>query len=378
MKFLVNDKEYAEILAVLLVRESLRKDKTRKVLPPGWKKTHKLKAELKQMLTPNMIPGLRLAPRDADQVLKVKEYIMSVVADDLAKWKNSYSGSEKIIKDLRTYINKHFNRFTRRDREIIHALFLKSNRETLTKTLSQAWKDNRTFQPRAELDIGTSNPLFIRNIVHNEDVIKTRIANQLPFWFMDTGYTNFLESGKKWHRICKDSIHCETYQRFDTKDRLNMFPVMPAPWRMDGNDIIVIEPSATVCYLFNIDIEQWKASVLRDLAQHLVTPKNIIFREKAGKKVRGNFYQELLEQDAYCVIHYNSNAAVEAIWAGVPVVTLGEHITRPVSTHDIEHINNLRCPDLKKWIRWLSYNQFTIEEISNGTARDILENVIYA
>jgi hypothetical protein len=68
------------------------------------------------------------------------------------------------------------------------------------------------------------------------------------------------------------------------------------------------------------------------------------------------------------VVNINSNAATEAIWCGIPVITLDRHITTPVSRNKLSDINNLARPHLARWLCALSYSQFTGEELFNGTA----------
>jgi hypothetical protein len=97
-----------------------------------------------------------------------------------------------------------------------------------------------------------------------------------------------------------------------------------------------------------------------------------VFREKAEKKIRTSLVEELNNEDYYCVVSINSNAATEAIWSGIPVITLDRHITTPVSRNKLEDINNLNKPHLARWLCAVSYSQFTREELYDGTAVKIL------
>jgi hypothetical protein len=101
-----------------------------------------------------------------------------------------------------------------------------------------------------------------------------------------------------------------------------------------------------------------------------------VFREKLDKKIRQDFFKFLQDEDVYCVVNYNSNAAVEAVWAGVPVITLGDHITNHISVRSVNQINDLMRPDIERWLRYVSYCQYTMEEITNGTARRIMEEIL--
>jgi len=52
-----------------------------------------------------------------------------------------------------------------------------------------------------------SESVLIRNIIHNETLLKDRRQRALPFWFVDTGYTNFLTGKKTWHRLVANDLH---------------------------------------------------------------------------------------------------------------------------------------------------------------------------
>lgn len=375
MKFLVNNKEYSEFLARHML---MRRVKVADVGMPRWKKANKVANELRQLLNP--IPGLELTPKDSNGKEILKKYIQDAVEQELNKWQDqtltTALGSQKF---LRNFLNQQFRSLTHEYQLQIHKEFEKSSIATLTKQLISAYADQATLYPRDWVDNNDPESLFIRNTVNNEALLKYRMDNDLPFVFMDSGYTNFLESGKKWHRLCKNHMHhIMPPRRGPDHKRTKIFPCLPQPWRTGGSKIIIVEPSSIQCTLFEIDIEHWRGWVSDRLNQNLQSSKEIIFREKTDKKIRQNFYQYLLEDDdVYCVVHFNSNAGVEAIWAGVPVLTLGNHITRSVSSTEWYQINNLERPDLDRWLGQLASSQYTIEEIVNGTAKHLMETRCY-
>lgn len=211
---------------------------------------------------------------------------------------------------------------------------------------------------------------LLRNTVGNEQFLITKIDNKLPFWFIDSGYTNFIESNKKWHRIVRNHLHYGKF--FDAPvDRLGMFSKYPQQWRTGGDKILIIEPGEFAANIFHINVDRWKQSVEQELRQY--TDKKIVFREKAPKKKRAPLHKHLLEEDYYCVVSINSNAATEAIWAGVPIITLDTHITNPVAKNSLSDINNLYRGPLAAWLSMLSYSQFTYEELVDGTAAEIVK-----
>jgi hypothetical protein len=154
-------------------------------------------------------------------------------------------------------------------------------------------------------------------------------------------------------------------------DRLPMFPITPRPWKLEGHYILVIEPGHFSAKIFGVDIPTWKKSIEYEIRKY--TDRPIKFREKINKKIRKNLYQELCDEDYYSIINLNSNAAIEAIWAGVPSITLDQHISNYVTSNKISDINNLLRPNLANWLCMISYSQFTYEELINGTAYEIIK-----
>jgi len=206
---------------------------------------------------------------------------------------------------------------------------------------------------------------LIRNTTGNEYLLIEKIDNNYPFWFIDSGYTNFLETNKKWHRLVRNHLHYGGM--FDAPvDRLINFRSFPKPWREAGEKILIVEPGPFAAGIFHVDLKTWKYDVERKLKKY--TDKKIVFREKVTKKERTNLYEELLNEDYYCLVNINSNAATEAIWAGVPVITLDKHITNAVSTNKLSDINNLKRTNIANWLCMLSYSQFTVDELYDGTA----------
>ena len=70
---------------------------------------------------------------------------------------------------------------------------------------------------------------------------------------------------------------------------------------------------------------------------------------------------------AKCVITYTSNAAVDAVMAGIPAITHHDgSMARAVSSHNIEHA--LFRPDRTEWGSRLAYCQWLPDEIASGEA----------
>lgn len=222
-------------------------------------------------------------------------------------------------------------------------------------------------------NVDPEQPVLLRNVINNESLIADRLANKLPFWFIDTGYTNFLTGKKTWHRLVKDHIHHKITGYGYPADRLHLLSSFPRPWKTGGSKILVVESSNNHFQLFGQELEHWKNHVRIELEKY--TDRPIKFRGKnLDRKTRDNLYEKLLaDNDFYCVVTDSSAAAIEAIWAGIPVITLGQHITNPVARSELKDINDLYRGDIGNWLCAVSYNQFTKKELFDGTALRIMQ-----
>ena len=248
--------------------------------------------------------------------------------------------------------------------ERVLSMYKKSKQQNFVKSTGLTIHKNAELVRRQDFT-DYKQDCVIRNTTGNEQLLVQKIDHRYPMWFIDSGYTNFLEPSKKWHRLVRNHIHHD--QMFEAPvDRLSNFTSFPKPWRESGEKILIIEPGPFAASIFHVDLKTWKYDVERELKKY--TDKQIVFREKAEKKVRTSLMEELNNEDYYCVVNINSNAATEAIWSGIPVITLDKHITNPVSSNKLSDINNLARPHLARWLCAVSYSQFTVDELYDGTA----------
>jgi len=303
---------------------------------------------------------------------KFKERVAGLVASDLQNHIKFIKEHIKKQKQINfELINNNFDYFLESlGKEAILKSYLKDKKQNFVKSTGLHISPTATLIRRSDYRNNIKNCLF-RNMDGNEKMLLDKMNQKLPFWFIDTGYTNFLNGKNKiWHRLVKNNLHHSNYFEAPV-DRLNRFESFPLQWRNSGDKILIIEPGRFSADTFNINIEEWKKSVVSELKKY--TDKKIIVREKLSKAVRTNLYNELCDDDYYCVININSNAAVESLWAGIPVITLGKHISNSVSRNKISDINNLYKPHLAQWLCMLSYSQFTYEELINGVAVNIVK-----
>lgn len=359
MKLLLNDKEIALYLISLLDI-----------------KAEALSIPVPEIKTAEAI-GWALMRKDKENKIhkkfndKIKEKVTNGVRSDLEAWRRQaldcIQQKQKFLqKNLHKNIDYILSRF---GEEYIINQYAKSSKQYFIKSVGL--KLNKSSKlVRRKYYKNTDDDCLLRNTVGNENVLVEKIDNNKPFWFIDSGYTNFLEPNKKWHRLVRNHLHYSTY--FDAPpDRLHYLPSFPLPWRDSGDKILIIEPGNFAAAIFHVNINEWKYNIVKELRNY--TDKKIVFRPKINKKIRESLHQQLLDNDYYCTISINSNSAIESIWTGVPAITLDKHISNPVTVSKLSDINSLYRGPLGNWLAWLTYNQFTFDELINGTAVNLIK-----
>ena len=373
MKLLLNNKELAHFLCSLINHFEIARGMVKYDRSESWNQLKNIKREIRHHR--RWLRKMRNSG-EAEQV----------EAANSAKWSwGKWPGKfEKVLyRELSTYVGKIWEIMDQNKEkyfQVIHenmdqvlealgtervlSMYKKSKMQNFVKSTGLTISKDAELMRRQDFT-DYQQDCVIRNTVGNERLLTEKIDKKYPMWFIDSGYTNFLETNKKWHRLVRNHIHHD--RMFEAPvDRLSNFTSFPKPWRESGEKILIIEPGPFAAGIFHVDLKTWKYDVERELKKY--TDKKIVFREKANKKVRTSLVEELNNEDYYCLVNINSNAATEAIWCGIPVITLDKHITNPVSSNKLSDIENLQRPHLARWLCALSYSQFTMDELYDGTA----------
>ena len=137
-------------------------------------------------------------------------------------------------------------------------------------------------------------------------------------------------------------------------------------------------PDEKPCKFYDIDRDQWVADTVAAIKQH--TDRPVVIRERAPKRinrVQGDTLAAALDRDVFALVTFNSVAATESIFLGIPAFTLAPaNAASPVALQDLSKIETPYYTDSDKlhaWASHLAYGQFHIDELKNGTAMHILE-----
>jgi hypothetical protein len=241
---------------------------------------------------------------------------------------------------------------------------------------SRSVTDTREFDYAASQD-----PIVMRGILKHKLMDQCRRDGR-DFYYMDSGYIGNLPSPrnphgwKLWHRIVKNDLQ---HTQFPDRpgDRLARLDVCVPKARVLGSRIIVAAPDEKPCRVYGIDRDAWLKETLDIL--HEVSSREIVVRDRVADRQQRVVIQPLktLLQDAWALVTFNSIAAVEAVLSGVPAfVSSPAHAADPVANRDLTRIDDPFWPqhdEIQRWLRSISYGQFHVSELRDGTAQRILE-----
>jgi hypothetical protein len=228
----------------------------------------------------------------------------------------------------------------------------------------------------------SSDPIVLRGILKRKIMEKCARDNR-TYYYIDTGYfgnernTQNPNGWKFWHRIVKNDLqHGEIIPR--PADRFNRFNKEFKPWKKSGRKILIAAPDEKPCKFYGFSQEQWIADTVESLKKY--TDRPIEIRQRASKRIDrivNNTLQTALDQDVFALVTFNSVAAVESVFHGIPVFTLAPaNAASPVGLQDLSQIETPYYADTDKLHAWgchLAYGQFHVTELKDGSAKRKLE-----
>ena len=150
-------------------------------------------------------------------------------------------------------------------------------------------------------------------------------------------------------------------------DRAEKLGVKLKPWKLDGKNIILCGQVPWDAQCEGTDHIQW----LEDTARKLLRlGRPVVFRpHPLGPPLSINGclpHKKTLKEDledAYYVVTFNSNSAVEAVIEGIPVTASDEGSMALAVTSSIA---SREAPDRQSWLNDLAYTQWTPSEMREG------------
>ena len=220
--------------------------------------------------------------------------------------------------------------------------------------------------------------------------IQQAMREKRTYYYGDNGYMRPGKNELGHFRITKNAL-----QHTGTGD----FPIPEAlaykrfkglgleikKWRKNGKHVLVCPPMRLSGAVWGYDSDKWLADTLETLKKH--TDRELRVRAKmswndnkgpntASYEGRPKTELRTMAEDldgAWALVSYNSNAATEALLAGVPVFNAEACGSYAMGTPDLSKIETPRMDgDRHRWAAMLACNQWTLEEMRNGTAWKML------
>ena len=229
-------------------------------------------------------------------------------------------------------------------------------------------------------------------------VIREAIKSKIDYYYIDHAYFNAGYKGQFWNRISKNNLSIN-YSKNVSDERWKIFSkdLKIKPWRKEnerGKNILIIPPTSAIKWFFNV--KDWYKNLIIYLAKNYgddflkkvkvrIKPNEPIVDENGnllGIKELKKEHEIPIEEDlenASLVIAFNSNVALEATRKGIPVIVDNSNACNSISFYISDLNSSLdnpkfnQEPDRINLFKWLSYCQFNINEIENGTAWDIIQ-----
>jgi len=198
----------------------------------------------------------------------------------------------------------------------------------------------------------------------------------IDFYYIDHAYFNSGYKNPHWMRIIKNGFaqNAIISQRDNNRYKSNFNTDFKDYSFKDKKNIVVLPPSDVVSKVF--DKGAWEEDVIATLRKH--TDRPIVIRKKVGTNIDKLLYNPIKQknkivyatsleeelENAYCVVAFNSSAALDALRLGIPVICDKFCPAYPLS-HSLSQIENLQEKSRKQLFNSLACGQFTLEEARN-------------
>lgn len=202
--------------------------------------------------------------------------------------------------------------------------------------------------------------------------------------YIDLGYWG-RRIASRWdgyHKLALNSRHPTAYfqRRPKSAERFQHFRMPICPWRKSGRHILLIGMSAKAAGAEGFVAEQWERETVKRLRE--ITDRPIIYRPKPNwteaRPIEGTIFgagpslRQAL-QGCHAVVAHHSNAAVDALLAGVPCVC-PDGAASLLSAHDLAEIESPPTPDgREQWAYDLAWTQWSVAEMESGAAYRYLD-----
>lgn len=230
-----------------------------------------------------------------------------------------------------------------------------------------------------------SKPFVARGVAQRKQ-IRDCIENNRDYYYIDTGYFGNYPSkeniiGKKlWMRVVKNEMQLSKLRECPT-DRWESLVAGDERlkwrgWKSKGNRILLVMPNPKACLAYGFDIDQWKDSTIQEIKKHTDMEIEVRYKQSRDDRKWVDSIYDAFDRDIYATVTFNSIAALESVLYGIPAFSTVPCAATPLISNDLSSIMTPYKPRediILSHCYSLAYGQFTVEELYDGTAWNILK-----
>ena len=210
---------------------------------------------------------------------------------------------------------------------------------------------------------------------HKEVLYQHCRNNNRKFYNLDTGYFGNVKR-KQIVRVSINNFQDQSVIVDRPSDRLAAQPVKIQNFDR-GSTVVIVPPDRKIARTCGLGTD-WVEQTQAEIEKH--TDRVVRIRDRPESRTDRLLYdsfEEFIKHDTHVVVGYSSNALVEAVLCGIPVIALGHSVTTSLMNWKIKDIEEIPTVDQDlrhSWLKHLAYRQFTHSELADGTAWSLLND----
>ena len=262
---------------------------------------------------------------------------------------------------------------------------VKAHGDTLTKIKTVTDLNKKDYDAALQYGEWNGGINKVRKAIHNlcKDHRTRKIIADLGLILTDRASANTNLDRYTYVGYDKFKGEANCYNEGSPSDRWDKLVKKGAeikPWRKDGDHIVVFGQRADAASTKHCNYFNWLKKTLLNIRKY--TDRPIIFRSHPITRLEDvpsigidnflvskfkNKSMEDILKGAWCSVTRTSNAGVDSILNGVPVVCPDPVcVAYDLCTHDIKDIDNPETPEREQFFYNLAYAQWSIPEIEKG------------
>jgi hypothetical protein len=211
------------------------------------------------------------------------------------------------------------------------------------------------------------------------EIIRRQREAGKPVVVLETGYIKRGDGPEDYYAAGLNGLNgrADFRNKGRATDRWNKLGVPLTPWSQHGIHILVCGQVPWDASVQHHDHIGWIRQTIAKI--NALTSRHIVFRPHP--MARGVNYGPLhgcsistqpIEEDlkgCHTVVTFNSNAAVDAVIAGIPAIAMDPgSMAWDVTEHDLTFVELPKRCDRDQWAADLAYTQWNLDEMSRGWA----------